>query len=345
MKQPLITGCLIRPCLLRQHIEIRAALLPSGKRRDIVFVSGFLQDLPQQLMHRRIRNDLPEFIHLSQAALQFLPDLLVAPFCLVTYRRFTETHVSVFGSHTGKLFLCHAAETRRKHRRQRDILLPVIQYPKIVKQHADLLGSKVSFPGSRIRRDPFSVQHLREYIGESHHTPCQDHDIRIPDTPEFPGLLINYLEMFPQTADPSCDRPCLQLTLRDPSIFPSAAFSFQVHSLPQSLCLIAYAFRSVLFPFFHAAVDHQYLCLRILPGLIIGSHIQRRLFIISDPAEFLRHDLPEDIIHTVQDLFSAAEVLVQVDPLLLHRILFLSVCVIEIHRRIRMEFLHEKLRS
>ena len=79
--------------------------------------------------------------------------------------------------------------------------------------------------------------------------------------------------------------------------------------------------------------DEQDFCVKALPLRVSGPCIQSRLVVIGDAAKFPAHKLPEQIIHTVQHLAAAAEILVKIDPL--------PGPVLQI---VRVEFLHEKLR-
>ena len=60
IKKTHIARPLIGDGLLDQHSEIRRALSPAGKCRDIVQVTGPGQDLPDELMDRRIGNAFPD---------------------------------------------------------------------------------------------------------------------------------------------------------------------------------------------------------------------------------------------------------------------------------------------
>ena len=63
-----------------------------------------------------------------------------------------------------------------------------------------------------------------------------------------------------------------------------------------------------------------------------------RPVVIDNSSKRLCHDLPEQIIHSLQHFFSASEIAVKVNPLLL------AVGPLPFIKTVRIEFLHEKLR-
>ena len=316
IKQPLIARPLEGCRFLREHLHIRRALSASRHGRNPDPVSGFLYDLSQQIVNRRVRNSFPEILCLfvkrpelpAQTGIE--PVRFIVPFMHAAHiftgiqrSRLIKRYVRKRQTDLRKFLLGEAAEARCQHRCKREILACVIQNLEVIQQYAHLVSLKVSFPAHRVSRNPLFCQNGGEILRPAPDTSCQDHDIPVLHPPVSAAFPVRDQSVRDQLPYPSGDHPGFRSSLI------AAAYPFPVKKQQ---------FRHfVHFGHFREG----------------RSRIQSCAVVVLDSSQFFFHDFPEDMIDALQHFSSASEVLMQVDPL------FDAVV-----KAVGMIFLHEELR-
>ena len=259
-----------------------------------------------------IGHPLPEGLRLPEESGQPAQKLRIsvsASSLRISCCRLIERHIRKREADLCQVSGAQPAERRGQHRRKRKILPQIIQDLQIIQKDADLIGLKIPFPAHRVCRYPF----LREHRGENFRPPTdaagQDDDVTVLHLPVQPRLFIYDHASRNELPDPLCDHPRLCPAL---VLFPGILLIQQEKLRP--------VMKRRACPFRERGE--------------ISPRIQRRVIVVLDPAELSAHQPAEHIVHAVQHLPAAAEVLVKIDPLPL-----------TVRQAVGIVFLHKKLRS
>ena len=183
----------------------------------------------------------------------------------------------------------------------------IVQYLQIIQQNTHFISLKISLPTHGIGRYSLFPENGRKDFCPAPDAPCQDHDIPVLYSAVFPGLLVQHHAVTDQLTDAARDHP----RLCPPLVLASGILLVKKKEFTPAEVFLSRRKRRKF-----------------------RSRIECGTIVIFDAAQLFLHDLAEDIVYTVKDFHTAAEVLVQIDPL--HHAIFHTVSII---------FLHEKFRS